>query len=71
MGLSRYLSEALAAPEWKKTAIGYEMKTKMGLAVLSKNGAKWILSLGNESVELPRRASFDHAEGILQELGAL
>jgi len=71
MGLSDQLREAVAAPEWKKTESGYEMKTSMGDAVLSKKGAKWYLSLDDETVELPRRASFDHAEGILKELGAL
>jgi len=64
-----------SGPSWKKTPDGYEMKTKMGVAKLTKQGTKinspWVLSLGDESVKLPRKASFDHAEGILKELGAI
>lgn len=71
MRLSHQILEAVAAPNWKKTAGGYEIQTQIGVASLSKKGAKWILTLDGESVVLPRRASFDHAEGILRELGAL
>jgi hypothetical protein len=68
MRLSEQLHEALT--EWKKTGEGYELKTSMGLAKLYKKGKQWMLAMGDEEVSLGRRASFDHAEGILKELGA-
>lgn len=67
----REIEGLMEAVTWKKTADGYEIRTKLGQATLSKKGKKWILSVGGESVELGRRASFDHAEGILVKLGAL
>ena len=71
MRLSEQLAEA-AEPSWKKTAAGYEMQTSMGLAKLYKKGSGkgWYLSLGDEEVSLGPKASFDHAEGILKEVGA-
>jgi hypothetical protein len=67
MRLSRELLEATSG--WKKTADGYEWDTSKGMARLFKKGKAWYLSFGGEEVKLPRRASFDHAEGILKELG--
>lgn len=69
MRLSRKLLEATAG--WKKTADGYEWDTSMGMARLFKKGKSWYLSLGDEEVKLPGKATFDHAEGILKELGAV
>lgn len=71
MKLSKQLTEA-ARSSWHKTAAGYEMQTSMGLAKLYKKGSGkgWYLSLGDEEVSLGSRASFDHAEGVLKEVGA-
>jgi hypothetical protein len=73
MRLSEELRGALT--EWQKTADGYDVKTSKGLATLVKKGkalsSPWVLTLGKKVIELPRRASFDHAEGALKDMGAM
>ncbi len=49
---------------WKKTKNGYQW----GSAKLNKKGRRWILTEGKESVELPKKATFDHAEKALQKI---
>lgn len=73
MRLSEELHRSLT--EWKKTADGYEMETTKGLAKLfvkkgPRGGKKWFISIGGKETSLGRRASFDHAEGVLQDMGA-
>lgn len=65
--LSEQLQEAIG---WKKTATGYEMETTKGKAVLFKRGREWFISIGGKETSLGKRASFDHAEGVLQDMGA-
>jgi len=56
---------------WKKTGAGYSIETSKGTATVEKTGKTWTLRLGSESWDLGRRASFDHAEGTLRQVGAL
>ncbi len=49
---------------WKKTATGYEM----GAARLLKVDEKWVLRYRGKDHVMGRRASLDHAEGILANL---
>lgn len=56
---------------WKKTqGGGYEVETSKGTARIQKVGNRFVLTLGRERVDLGARATFDHAEGTLKELGA-
>ena len=73
MRLSEELKSALM--EWKKTADGYEMMTTKGLAKLftkkgKRGGKKWFIEVDGKETALGRRASFDHAEGVLVSMGA-
>jgi hypothetical protein len=76
MSLAERLREAVeslsgaALTEWKKTPEGYSVRTSIGVATLAKVKKKWVLRVGEHEVELPRRASFDHAERILVKMGA-
>jgi len=78
MGLANQLTEAIErAPleEWKKTPDGYEMETTKGLAKIfykkgKRGGKKWFMSLDGKEYAFGRRASFDHAEGVLVKVGA-
>lgn len=72
MMLSEQLQAALT--EWKKTSDGYEMMTSKGLAKIfskkgKRGGKKWFMSVAGKEYEFGRRASFDHAEGILSKIG--
>jgi hypothetical protein len=61
------------ARSWKRIdASTYELGgLPDGTARLAKVGRTWTLSLGTRSADLPRRASFDHAEGQLVAWGQL
>lgn len=55
--------------EWKKTAEGYEMEYKGDMAKLFKKPIKrsmrWYISYRGKETDLGKKASFDHAEGVL------
>lgn len=69
MRLSEQLRGALT--EWKKTPDGYEMSTTKGVAKLFKRGKReWFISVDGKEQSLGKCASFDHAEGYLEEIGA-
>lgn len=54
---------------WKKVGDGYSRTLPDGrTATLSKEGKKWSLEFEGQTHELPRRASFDHADGMLRDL---
>lgn len=77
-GADASLANRVAAPNaaavnkpltWDKTATGYALNN--GAARLEKSGKKWTLvTKDGERHEMPRRASFDHAERKLTELAA-
>lgn len=56
---------------WEKTPHGYDALTTKGRALLSKSGKRWVLTLGDRTADLGRRASFDGAESKLSEWGAV
>ena len=83
MRLARRLQEAIDSVErgvsltelWKKPADGYEMMTTKGLVKLypkkgPRGGKKWFILVAGKETNLGRRASFDHAEGVLVDIGA-
>lgn len=58
----------MAAYTWKKTEEGY--RASDGRARLVRRGKAWVLiTRGGAEHALPRRASFDHAEGLIARLG--
>ena len=75
-GADASLANRVAAPNaaavnkpltWDKIATGYALNN--GAARLEKNGKKWTLvTKDGERHEMPRKASFDHAERKLTEL---
>ena len=55
---------------WKKTPEGYEASGAPFKAVLHKKGKAWVLTVDGKDHEIKsRRPSFDHAEGLLRQLG--
>lgn len=70
MGLSLQLEAAVAAPKWTPTKDGYVFSRFGARAVrrVTKRGrAQWFLILDGKEHDLGRRASFDHAEGIIAQ----
>lgn len=65
--LTRELTEG-----WKKTADGYEGEFGGHVAKLYKGTGKqkkmWFLDFKGKTVKMPRRASFDHAEGAIKQM---
>ena len=55
--------------KWTKTENGYTIETSEGVASVTKSGKSWSLTLGDHTVALGRRVSFDRAEGALAILG--
>jgi hypothetical protein len=55
--------------EWKKTADGFEMEYRGSTAKLFKKpykrSTRWYISYKGKDTELGKKASFDHAEGVL------
>ena len=56
--------------EWKKTTEGwYEMSYKGSMAKLYKKpykrSTRWYISYKGKETDLGKKASFDHAEGVL------
>lgn len=74
MRLSEELRSALM--EWTPVADGgYEMMTTKGLAKIfnrkgPRGGKKWFMTVAGKEYSFNRRASFDHAEGVLVSIGA-
>jgi hypothetical protein len=51
---------------WKKTKDGYEAEFGKDRARLTKGDGGWVLHFRGKTYSMPkRRASFDHAEGII------
>jgi hypothetical protein len=53
-------------PTWSKTALGGYVHT-FG-AMLNKEGKGWVLTYRGQRVDLPRKASFDHAERAMGDI---
>lgn len=60
--------EARIISSWKRASGGYTAKTSVGEAKLHRKGRNWVLSIGEKGYTLGRKASFDHAEGIIEKL---
>jgi len=52
---------------WKKTSAGYEGIFSDHKAIVKKKGKKWFLFFMGKDYQMPRRPSFDHAEGIIKQ----
>lgn len=62
------MTTAAAPWSWTPTPTGYDATD--GRARLVRDGKRWTLELPDgRSFPLPRRASFDHAEGVLAREG--
>lgn len=52
---------------WKKTSTGYEGMFGGEHAEIKKERGKWVLHFKGKIHKMPKRPSFDHAEGIIQQ----
>lgn len=52
--------------DWKSPS--YVGSFKKGEAKLYKDGKNWLLDYDDQTVEMPKKASFDHAEGAILDI---
>jgi hypothetical protein len=59
--------ESILFENWKKTSDGYEGVFNGNKAIIKKEKKKWFLIFKGKKHSMPKRPSFDHAEGIIKQ----